>query len=819
MSLKIYLLLFVFIGHAVLSLLVLSAFFGIVENFYHTNKKAETKETAELVFSSMYQIMKRGWSRKDVEDFLSSLQRGESLQVKVYRGEIVEKLYGYIKQDVPDQLIKEVFEKGEDRVYAREGFIRYAYPLLAKQECLSCHTNAKQGNVLGVIEVRSDFASQLASVRLYTAIIMGLLGAFPVGGILLLGFFLGGRMKNFVDSLTENIESVARFRELEKVEKVLVEKKTGIREFDQLKESVLRLTNVFRMIAVDKEVLEFEIKILEKSLITSEFLRDWKQHVRRIVKDFSDIAPIIFMFTVFKINKELLEANVFWLGKPTEEVNSQVENLIKEEIVRKLYADKIYFVHEYMGSEIISHLEGVHLRTKSIILEKPGIGGVCGLGVCIDKASQAVELAIQSVLTSILNMVGSVKAISKYTEDIEFYATRDPLTGLYNRTVFLEMLNLELEKAKRHGHSVGIVLMDADNLHIVNEAYGHSVGDDYLKTTAKILQRITREEDAIARYEDDCFVVLVPETSFENLVSLAQRISHELNSSNVKVKEGEEVGLSYSVGVSYFPDHAHQTKDLLFVAESMVKKAKLSGKGQAAYPTEEDLNELFKEKSDINRLLLEAIEKRNIIPYFQPILNLKTGKIEAHEVLMRIKSGEEILPASAFMNVAESTGLINKMDLILIEKTMQKVAESEYKGLIFLNISPKALIYPQFIPTVSGLVKKYGVEPSRIVFELTERETIKNISLVEKFMNWLAVEGFSFAVDDFGSGFSTYQYIKRFSCDFAKVEGEFILGLDRGSQKDKAIVESIVTLCKGINIKTIAEFVESEEILRRITEL
>ncbi|MCS7308576.1 MAG: EAL domain-containing protein, partial [Aquificaceae bacterium] len=159
------------------------------------------------------------------------------------------------------------------------------------------------------------------------------------------------------------------------------------------------------------------------------------------------------------------------------------------------------------------------------------------------------------------------------------------------------------------------------------------------------------------------------------------------------------------------------------------------------------------------------------------------------------------------------------MDLILIEKTMQKVAESEYKGLIFLNISPKALIYPQFIPTVSGLVKKYGVEPSRIVFELTERETIKNISLVEKFMNWLAVEGFSFAVDDFGSGFSTYQYIKRFSCDFAKVEGEFILGLDRGSQKDKAIVESIVTLCKGINIKTIAEFVESEEILRRITEL
>ena len=179
---------------------------------------------------------------------------------------------------------------------------------------------------------------------------------------------------------------------------------------------------------------------------------------------------------------------------------------------------------------------------------------------------------------------------------------------------------------------------------------------------------------------------------------------------------------------------------------------------------------------------------------------------------MRINQDGKIISAFEFIEIAESRGLINTMDLMVIEKAFIKIKESNYEGILFINLSPKSLIMGDFINKINNFVDKYGIIKEKIVFEITERETVKNFTLLEKFVHTLKAEGYKFAIDDFGSGFSSFHYIKKFPIDYLKIDGDFIVNIDK-DVKDRAFVNSIVTLAKELNIKIIAEFVESQQIV------
>jgi EAL domain-containing protein (putative c-di-GMP-specific phosphodiesterase class I) len=158
------------------------------------------------------------------------------------------------------------------------------------------------------------------------------------------------------------------------------------------------------------------------------------------------------------------------------------------------------------------------------------------------------------------------------------------------------------------------------------------------------------------------------------------------------------------------------------------------------------------------------------------------------------------------------------MDYQLIEKAFTEIRLQGYTGMLFVNLSPKALIVGEFASHVSRLAGKYGIEPSRIVFEITERETVRNLTLLEKFVLDAKVQGFSFAIDDFGSGYSSFQYIKCFPVDYIKIEGEFIRNMLH-DETYRAFIKSIVTLAKELKIKTVAEFVEDADILQAVSAL
>jgi EAL domain-containing protein (putative c-di-GMP-specific phosphodiesterase class I) len=167
--------------------------------------------------------------------------------------------------------------------------------------------------------------------------------------------------------------------------------------------------------------------------------------------------------------------------------------------------------------------------------------------------------------------------------------------------------------------------------------------------------------------------------------------------------------------------------------------------------------------------------------------------------------------AGDFIKAAERIGLINKLDLLLVEKAFLAANEKNYQGKLFINISPKAFILPDFLPRIQAMSRKLDIDPGRVVFEVTERDTVSNIAMLQKFVSLMKKEGFKFAIDDFGSGYSSFKYLKLFPIDYIKIEGDFIRNLNCDSDC-QAYVKSIVTLARELKIKTVAEQIEDEAV-------
>ena len=233
-------------------------------------------------------------------------------------------------------------------------------------------------------------------------------------------------------------------------------------------------------------------------------------------------------------------------------------------------------------------------------------------------------------------------------------------------------------------------------------------------------------------------------------------------------------------------------------------------------PTEDDVAEVFREASEKYVLLQQAVVDRSVVPYFQPIVRAEDGSVAAYEVLMRLVVDGKPLPAGDFIEIAEESGIISRLDLIVMEEAFRMAAERGFGGLLFVNISPRAVVAGDFLPSFRRLLKESGIRPGQVVVEITERETVRNASLLEIFVSELKRDGTRFAIDDFGSGFSSMTYLKRFSVDFLKIEGDFIRSLPDSESLDRAIVAAIVTLAREAGIRTVAESVESPEILELV---
>ncbi|MFN3505816.1 MAG: GGDEF domain-containing protein, partial [Caldimicrobium sp.] len=194
-------------------------------------------------------------------------------------------------------------------------------------------------------------------------------------------------------------------------------------------------------------------------------------------------------------------------------------------------------------------------------------------GISYTEIDYTKEIAIEAVLSSLLNVIGSVKAIHKYTKELEFYATRDSLTSLYNQRVFWELLTYEIERAKRFNYKFAVLLLDLDNFKVINDTYGHLFGDQFLKEMASLLENNKRKGDILARYGGDEFVFILPLCDLSQAVSVAERIRENLKVYKIKAPDGKELSITTTISIVIFPDHAETPKDLFAIADTLLYKS------------------------------------------------------------------------------------------------------------------------------------------------------------------------------------------------------------------------------------------------------
>ncbi|MGC8753633.1 MAG: putative bifunctional diguanylate cyclase/phosphodiesterase [Thermosulfidibacteraceae bacterium] len=789
----------------------------IITQDIRKEKIKESKEIAEITFNIMYQIMLKGATKEDIIHIADKVSSNE-LQYRV--------IYRSIREiDINHPGIKEALEKLSPYKAIKNGIIHFNYPIVIRKECTNCHKN-KVGFPLGIIEV--EYAIDKLVGQTSKSVYFGILTSNVIVGILTLIFvyIALGKLQDLLELLKDISQEIRDYSDIKvikgKLESYLTKNKT-FEEIDRIARNIINLIDNIEKVSTSKSILETQVKLLEKFIITSELIRDWKDYIEYFISEANKIVNICVLFSIFFSEDKSLEAEVFWVNTPTEETKRKLESYIKNEV--KTNFDEfaiVKFTHNISDSSTTReiHEEQLHFRTKKMTSKKPIIGGIVGIGVTLNEVDPIKEIAMEMVLSSLMNLVGSVKALYKYTKEIEFYATRDPLTQVYNQRMLLELVNIEIEKCKRTNSKFSMLLIDIDNFKFINDHWGYEVGDMVLQEVTSIVKENTRQSDIIARYSADEICVVLPETDIEQAKFVAERIKEEIGNKTFITPKGSILHITVTTVIVTYPTHFVKTEEGFKLIFNVLHRAKEVGGDRIITPFEDDIEEILLSMGEKTQLLIKTIETKSVIPFWQPILDLKTDEIVGAELLMRIKKPDgSIVAASEFIELAETTGLINRLDMINLEKAFEQIEKTNYNKLIFINVSPKILVMGEFINYLKDLISNHKINPQNVIIELTERETIKNINLIGKLVRSLRNMNVRFCIDDFGTGYSSMKYMKIIPVDIIKIDGTFILGLAKNEKIEVAVVKSIVSLAEHLDVITIAEYIESEELLKICKEM
>jgi diguanylate cyclase (GGDEF)-like protein/PAS domain S-box-containing protein len=410
-------------------------------------------------------------------------------------------------------------------------------------------------------------------------------------------------------------------------------------------------------------------------------------------------------------------------------------------------------------------------------------------------------------------------------QQLQHQAFHDLLTGLPNRALFMDRLERAFVRVNRRGTKVAVLFMDLDNFKVINDSLGHEVGDQLLVAVAERLKTCLRPEDTAARLGGDEFTILVEDvTGVGDVAQIAERIAEKLQPPFAL--QDQEVFATVSTGIALNSTAQEQAADLLRHADLAMYRAKRRGK--ARY-------EVFEPSMDakaLERLILETGLRRALVRqqfriYYQPIVALENGKVAGVEALVRWEHPQRgLLLPEEFLSVAEETGLIVRIgQWVLREAGKQaRIWQERYPSTppltISVNLSPRQFIHPELVAEV---LDESEIDPASLQLEITEGAMISNGTYsADRTLRNLKRTGVQLAIDDFGLGYSSLSYLKRFPVDFLKIDRSFIAGLARepnGVAKDTEITKAMIELTHALGLRVIAEGVETSEQLAQLRNM
>lgn len=416
----------------------------------------------------------------------------------------------------------------------------------------------------------------------------------------------------------------------------------------------------------------------------------------------------------------------------------------------------------------------------------------------------------------VVEVVGSVIDITEHKEaeeQIRHMSYYDSLTGLPNRLLFSDRVNIAISHAHRCNLKMAVMFLDLDRFKNINDTLGHFTGDILLQEVSVRLKNCVRVDDTVTRLGGDEFAILLPEINHEeNVINIARKIL-EAFKQPFRIKE-HEFFITTSIGISIYPLDAQDLDTLVKNADIAMYRAKENGKNNYQFYTL-TMNERALEKLVIENNLRRALEKNEFFLNYQPLVDFQTGKITGCEALIRWHHPDlGVIPPGDFISLAEETGLIVPIgEWVLYTACLQLKSwhNAGYPHLrISVNISARQFQKSDLVETIVKILKKTDLNPSFINLEITENNIMQNTQKNLETINKLKSLGVKICIDDFGTGFSSLSYLKLFEVDALKIDKSFINDIVKNSN-DKLITSAIINMAHSLNLKVIAEGVETLE--------
>ncbi len=498
-------------------------------------------------------------------------------------------------------------------------------------------------------------------------------------------------------------------------------------------------------------------------------------------------------------------------------VNKAWEALTGYSIEDSLNLPLVEFIEfDELGSQRFNHqLNGILMQSVTSTTAELKIKTVKNNSVWVE--IRLHQLYMDGFVQGITATLDNIDDRKQAEEKLQHLALHDTLTGLYNRYYFDNELSRLTLLASRGKETHSLLYIDLDHFKVINDTEGHQMGDLVLKEVAQILTLRLRQSDILCRVGGDEFIILLAETKLQNAINIGESICQQIAAAhfqfgNTTYKISASIGVSEIDGVSTPAEYLRQADIALYVAKKKGRNRTHSYETDDVDSTKQLDNMKWVQK------LQQAVIDDQLVMHFQPVWDYKNDCVGYFEALVRLQINDSITYPNEFIPALERAEDVSFLDHQVINKTIKLIKENPGLHKVAINLSGQAFSDERLLPLIKEKLSFYQVSGERIIFELTESASLTNVSGTRRMIEQLSLMGCQFSIDDFGTGFSTFSYLKELPAHSVKIDGSFVKDMI-SSDIDRTLVTAIANVAMVLKKHSVAEFVETKEIFDHLDDI